>query len=353
MTDKWTELFYAKLLLSLVSIIVFVIVCELLLRLIDPELQYKNQFFPLNRDIDFPEFYKKDKELFWKLRENQTIGSRWFSDISYQINSLGLRGSEIKKEKTCIRILALGNSCTFGWGTSYEECWTRRLEERLNRSHLAKTVEVINAGVPGYSSFQGKVLIKKLATLQPDMVLIMYGWNDHWRAGKGISDAEQTLPPEIVIELQNTLSRLMLYKLMRKVTLSLTEDTTFVRMDDISGRRRVSPEEFSENLKEIIRLAKEFGAVPILVVPPIASLEIYFPETQSNFHMLHKRYQDLIIKVAEYQGVPMVNLQESFESHNDLYNDARGDPIHFNKKGHQVAAETIAEAIAPLVALLE
>jgi len=342
-----------KLTAALGSIVLFVVTAELALRLIDPELPYKNQFFPVNRNIDFPEFYKKDARLFWRLRENQTVESRWFSNLSYQINSLGLRGPEVVKNKHGLRILALGNSCTFGWGVSFEKCCTNLLQKELNETNPEDNIEVVNAGVPEYSSHQGKLFFEDLLSLKPDVVLIMYGWNDHWRAGQEIPDAEQNPHPQIIINLQNMTSRLMLYKFMRKATLTLIEDTTLVRMDDISGKRRVNPDEFSDNLKEIIKIAKENGIQPILVVPPMASLEIYFAGMQSNFHMLHQRYQEIIIRAGLYQDVTVVNLLIPFEKHDDLYDDARGDPIHFNEKGHEIVAKTISDAIALLIDRLD
>ena len=339
---------YVKLMAAAISILAFVTTTELILRLFDPELSYKNQFFPFNRDINFVEFYEKDSEIFWKLRENQTVESRWFSSLSYQINSLGLRGPEVRKEKHGYRILALGNSCTFGWGVPFEKCWTELLESQLNEVIVGDSIEVVNAGVPGYSSYQGKIHLQRLLHLKPDIVLIMFGWNDHWRAGNDISDAEQNSPPQVVIDLQNELSQLMLYKLMRKATLTLTEDTTFVRLDDITGKRRVSQDEFAENLRAIIRIAKVNAVAPVLVVPPVASLNLYFKGIQSNFHMLHARYRDIIVKVGKYQGIPVVNLQIPFDNHNDLYDDAQGDPIHFNARGQRLAAENIAETIMTL-----
>ncbi|MGH8015604.1 MAG: SGNH/GDSL hydrolase family protein [Candidatus Zixiibacteriota bacterium] len=338
---------YFKITIAALSLLLFVFLAEATLRIIDPELFYKNQFFPLNRDVDFPEFYEKDSKLFWKLRPSRTIESRWFSNLSYQINSKGLRGPEIDQEKKGIRILALGNSCTFGWGVSYENCWTVQLQSMLMNANPDNHIEVINAGVPGYTSFQGKILFEKLTELKPDIVLITYGWNDHWQAGHDISDAEQNTPPKFMNDIQNELSKLMLYKFIRKITLSLTEDTVIVSLSDLSGRRRVSPEEFSENLKEIIKTANTNGIKPILLVPPIASLKNYFRETQSNFHLLHQKYQDVILRVGEYESFPVVNLQTVFDNYTDLFEDAHGDPIHFNDHGHQIVAEELAKAITP------
>jgi lysophospholipase L1-like esterase len=338
---------YFKLSAAVLSLAIFLLTSELVLRAIDPELSYKNQFFPLNRDIDFPEFYEKDANLFWKLRKNKTIESRWFSNLTYHINSLGLRGPDFDTEKRGYRILALGNSCTFGWGVPYEQCWTANLQQLLNESTLDTPVEVINAGIPGYTSYQGKILFEKLSHLNPDMVLVTYGWNDHWRAGHEISDAEQSTPPQFILDLQNTLSKLVLYKLIRKAALSVTEDTVFVRLDDITGRRRVSPTEFADNLKDIIKSARDKNIEPVLIIPPIASLENYFRGTQSNFHLLHEKYQEVVVRVGEYQAVPVVNLQRIFDEHQDLFDNAQSDPIHFNARGHQLTAETLYNELMP------
>lgn len=332
-----------KLLATVVSLVVFVALSELVLNIFDPELNYKNQFFPVNRDIDFPEFYKKDTELFWRLREDQTLKSRWFSNLSYRINSAGIRGDEIKDIKVGQRILALGNSCTFGWGVPRENCWTTLLERSLRLKLLDSSLEVVNAGIPGYSSFQGKKYFQELLKLQPDIVLIMFGWNDHWKAGQEISDAEQETPPAIIVSMQNIFSKLKLYKLLRKITLSATEDTQFVRIDDITGKRRVSQEEYFENLTEMIKTSRKHNITPVLLIPPIASLENYFQATRSNLHLLHQKYQEKMLRVSEYQRVEIINLQSAFDNFNTLFDSPQEDPIHFNAQGHEVAALAISE----------
>ena len=344
MTDSFDKkLLLLKFLATVISLVIFVALSELVLNIFDPELNYKNQFFPVNRDIDFPEFYKKDTKLFWRLRENQTLESRWFSDLSYRINFAGIRGDEIKEFKVGKRILALGNSCTFGWGVSIENCWTTLLERNLRRELLDSSLEVINAGTPGYSSFQGKQYFQELLKYQPDIVLIMFGWNDHWKAGKEISDSEQETPPAIVITLQNAFSKLKLYKLLRKFTLSITEDTQFVRIDDITGKRRVSQKEYFQNLTEIIKTARKHNITPVLLIPPIASLANYFEATRSNLHLLHQKYQENMLRVSEYQRVELIDLQSALDNFKTLFDSPEGDPIHFNAQGHELVALAISE----------
>jgi len=342
---------YVKLIGAVVSLIIFVVVAELVLRIVEVNLYYKNQFFPVNRDIDFPEVYEKDPKLFWRFRKNMVTESKMFSYLNYRINSHGLRGPEIRQRKTGYRIIALGNSCTFGWGIPYQITWASRLQQMLNQQVPSGDVEIINAGMPGYSSHQGKIFFaEELLGLNPDMVLVMFGWNDHWKAGHGINDARQQMPHRFILETQNLFSKLKLYQLLRKTVLSSTEKQRLVALDDMSGERRVSQQEFYGNLKSIVRLARDNEIEPVLLVPPIASLENYFGVPKTNLHLLHSLYQKQITRVAELEQVRLVDLQAAFDQYHDLFDAPREDPIHFNIKGHAVVAAAIADQVALLLA---
>lgn len=352
MVDKiYKQPLLLKIVFSLIVLLVFVGAFESVLSFVNIDLYEKNQFFPINRDIDFPEVYKKDKNLFWRFRPNQTINSRAFSDITYKINSDGFRGVELSNNKVDIKILALGNSCTFGWGVAQNNVWTTLLEQQLQTSMPSKKIEVINAGVPGYSSFQGKnyFINELIEKIQPDIVLIMFGWNDQWPAGKNIADAEQKLPNSIVLGVQNKLSKMKMYQFWRKVILSTTEKQETVPLDKQAGKRRVSLVEFRENLQEIIRAAKANNITPILMVPPVASVENYFPGKTSRLHAQHYRYQNQIINTAKYENILVIDHQPIFNQYNDLYDNPNDDPIHFNIKGNYIFSKTILNNLFPVV----
>lgn len=331
----------------LVSIVLFLTISELTLRLLDPDLFFQNQFFPLNRDMDFPQVYNKDHDLFWKFRQDITTESKEFSYLSYHIDKDGFRGDEVLDQKPDLRLLSLGNSCTFGWGVEHDQIFTEQLEKILANQRPGKTVEVINAGVPGYSSYQGlKYYADDLIKYHADIVLIMFGWNDQWTAGGNISDADQQLPPQWVLSLRNVMTRTRLYQLMRKILLSLSEPDGKVEAYHTGGVHRVSTKEFNANLKKIIKLVKENGSQPILLIPPIASLTNYFePGTVSEFHSRHAYYQREVVLAGQYTRTPVVDLQTAFDKYRNLFNDVQADAIHFNHLGHRTAAEVIAVTI--------
>lgn len=335
---------------TLLPLIILLAGAEITLRVINPDLSYKDQSFPLNRDIDFTEYYKFDSQLFWRFRANQTIDSRTFSAINYRINSHGMRGPEFTEQPTGYRILTVGNSCTFGWGVEENSIWARQLETILRKQFPEKGIKVINAGVPGYSSLQGKRYFEnELLALKPNMVVIMLGWNDQWTAGRGIQDKEQPEPLAVLVALQNSLNRFKLYAFLRKLILSNTEAMVAVRLDDLSEPRRVSLSDFAFNLKAIVRTARQNNIQPILLVPPVASLEGYFTGTISDFHSRHELYQRQIIDLAGTEQVPVINLQIPFDQHIDLFDYGQEDPIHFNAAGHKLTAEILADSLIPLL----
>lgn len=105
--------------------------------------------------------------------------------VSYDrahINSLGFRGPEFSpvKQPGELRVVCLGNSVTFGWGVSADSLtYPARLERWLRARYPNQPLRVINAGMPRFNSHDILgVLLQKVVPLQPDIVVILSGWND-------------------------------------------------------------------------------------------------------------------------------------------------------------------------------
>lgn len=104
-------------------------------------------------------------------------GYAWQADI--QVNSSGFRDREFPPEKSpgTLRILALGDSATFGAKLPVEVLWPAELERLLFKSGLE--VEVFNLGVVGYDVLEEVALLEKYGpALDPDLILVAYHPND-------------------------------------------------------------------------------------------------------------------------------------------------------------------------------
>lgn len=169
-----------------------------------PSLRFKQDVKEL-QGIQLPQLVsviRNDPDLFWRLAPHRTLPPEsrpFFGVIS---NGQGLREDhdiEIPKPPLEFRILFLGDSCTFGYGLEIKDGFVDQIEKKLRaEASPGWTVECINAGVPGYSLFQGlRFLETEGLRYQPDLVVVSFGWNDdslwdnmsdeeHWRRGQAL-----------------------------------------------------------------------------------------------------------------------------------------------------------------------
>lgn len=98
-----------------------------------------------------------------------------------RVSSQGLRDREYgEKRADEYRILALGDSTTFGWGVAEEASFPKQLEALLGERCRGKQVSVLNAGTPTFGPWQSlSWLQEKAAAFQPDLVVYtMFPVND-------------------------------------------------------------------------------------------------------------------------------------------------------------------------------
>ena len=97
-------------------------------------------------------------------------------------NSLGYRNDEfpIKKPEGTIRIVALGGSTTYTEKVKDNaKTFTAQLENILKEQYGYSNVQVINAGVPGYNTWESLINLQfRVLDLEPDLVIIYHNTND-------------------------------------------------------------------------------------------------------------------------------------------------------------------------------
>jgi lysophospholipase L1-like esterase len=117
-----------------------------------------------------------DPELIWTFRPNVsgTWGTDEFQETS-AINSLGMRDHEVAPKRAGERrIVAIGDSFTYGHGVQLEESYPKVVERRLAERGVGEPpVTVLNAGQPGYGMDQiYKSFVLRRLALEPDLVLV-------------------------------------------------------------------------------------------------------------------------------------------------------------------------------------
>jgi len=334
--------FHKAVFFSFLSILLFLFIAEVLFRLIDFQKVYPERAFLLNPELSYPRYYKKDAELFWRIRPNQTIKGKFFVDGVYQINSRGYREREFSAEKSpdVMRIICLGNSCTFGWKVNLEQTYPKILEKLLNQNLAQPEFEVINAGMTGYSTFQGvRFLKREILGLHPDIIIFSYGWNDMCPAER--EDKDQRFHPQWVLNLDDFLSRSRFYSFLKFEIMSLLKRKN-QSQDEKKIVYRVSIKDYQENLKELARIAQGSGIKVFFLSIPVSSAKVFLgPGKTSKPHIANRYYNKALREAASEIGVPLIDVALLFEDRGDLYDNGREEFIHYNARGHQVIADAI------------
>jgi lysophospholipase L1-like esterase len=198
-------------------------------------------------------------------------------------NSLGLRGPEVAPTKApgAVRIVAVGDSFTYGVGVHDEETFCARL------AALDPRLEVINAGVNNYGTDQELLALKEQGLpLGPDVVLVCVFWNDlpnsyqRSETGFALRDGVLVHEPPPSLKVPRSMKRAGPMRFSRAYRFLSDRSRVLKRRLGIALglREEVDPRvnDTSEPawalhlalLDEIVRLTREAGAKPMVVVIP-------------------------------------------------------------------------------------
>lgn len=319
----------ARLILAIVALVVAIAVTEIVLRAID--YTYSPVKIGTGVSGDFREehaFHDRhlvyDPALIWRPVSHQ------FSPFNPQ----GFRGAPVVMPKPAgtFRIFALGDSNTFGWDVDEGANWPDQLQMLLKQDD--PRTEVINAGVWGYTSFQGLARFKELLAFQPDMVLVSFGGND----------AQQVHVPDVnYVRNHDRIDRLT--KSTRKFRVAQLAVAGWDYAGMMTAGRgfmpRVSVDEYRSNLREIIRLGHEKGITIVLMTRPFIGVS----DEPQNWKTHAPQYNAATREIAKEEKVPVIDVYEAFHSREKLFDDES----HFGVEGHREAAIMIRDAVLPLI----
>lgn len=308
-----------KLLFAALAVALFFAAAETACRIFRSDLTREQPFWKFgNPHLSQSMIYDHDPVLFWKLKPDNE---------GYEVNSLGYRGKAVgpKKGPNEIRIICLGDSCTFGLGPVHIPAgvtYSALLQKRLQEALPDKTISVLNFGCPGYTSFQGKLLLKRKAVdFNPDVVTAYFGINDVLPA-MGFTDAQQrpmTEPPDIGVNPRRCCTYEALVRLVYGFRLSATPCA--------EGVERVPPADYHENMRQMSAVGRNHGFAVYFMDPP-------YLETDNKVtrlpHLVHQPQIDICgaLQKAQTEGIEPIFGMPDF--------------VHPNLKGHKIIAEFMA-----------
>jgi lysophospholipase L1-like esterase len=104
------------------------------------------------------------------------------------------------KAEGVFRIIVVGDSFTVGGKGQFDDAFSERLERMLNLNIQQRPVEVLNWGIPGYSTAQELSLVKRaVESYHPDLIILEITLNDPELAPYRVTHPNQKASGEIVL----------------------------------------------------------------------------------------------------------------------------------------------------------
>ena len=305
------------------SLLIGIVLCELLLRLLNP------LFGALYPTYDFRQFvFSPNSTYTFRFIPGTVPGVEGPAEM--RTNAWGIRGDEIPANS--YRILALGGSTTLCVVLDQEETWTHLIQAELNTTSPVRTW-VGNVGIDGSKLFDAYHQIRDMVPALPriDTIVLLHGFNDLQYRLIYIDDYAEKLD-----------------FLRKKIAPSRDQTPEFLRlrtMKLLSGYLRYSRNagmrEYADFYQKM-RLKRQNAALIKRTDPPIADALRFYEETLR-----------LIIDETRRQKIRLVLLTQPGLYRNDLnarergllWMGAEGDVMRRDHSGIYYSAPVLARAL--------
>jgi lysophospholipase L1-like esterase len=294
------------------------------------------------------------------LLELQTSRTQFSTTKGYElapnnktINSHGLRDREysLLKPTNTFRILALGDSFTYGHGVRSEETYVKQLEAILNRKlgHHGTRFEVLNAGVPGYNTHQELIHLQEVGLLyNPDAILLGFTMSD---AELGFFGSKNAAAQKWPVQLKEWIKdHFALYQFVRMGLKRLLDRIEAAKYDIEAGGTSVLPIQLAaagktspgwelcrQSLEGLAAISRDRG-IPILIViyPFLGQLDESYPFRDSHA---------LVARTATGYGMGVIDLLPHFTGRDPSGLWVSAKDSHPNASANAIAASGIYEAL--------
>ena len=229
------------------------------------------------------------------------------------------------------RMICYGDSNTEGpIRGAWPEALQHLLAERLSGGGRRYTV--LNAGVAGYSSYQGLRRFRDEAgTYDPDVIVVAFGWND-LPAAIGVPDKAFRLPAPAHLFLERLLLHYHLYRAIKYYLGTRARPSP----PAVEAPPRVSLDDYIQNLHGFLDEGRRHGMAAVFLTRPhrrSAEETAQDPTWMRNLPV----YNRALLAFAKEQGAVAIDMQRLLSNHQEWF----ADECHLTAEGHQRMADMI------------
>jgi lysophospholipase L1-like esterase len=293
--------------------------------------------------------FEGDPLLLWRLKPNLNRVVWDFTVLS--TNGEHFRSDYPIKSKTpgTFRIVCLGDSVTFGYRvpvvwpdkpTDYDPDWLpfpMLLEKQLTAANPDRSIEGIAMAVPGYTSHQGLAWLQRdIGYLQPDLLVVDFGWND--ASFSDVPDREAIRTGWYAVGVRWLIDH----------SQAFAHATHWLRSRNApppGATRprpvpRVSEEEYVNNIRSIVQLGRAHGAQVIVMAAPYRDIT-----TNPVEGKVMVRYREALRTAMQQSQVPFLQIIELTENAAPANEGWFGELIHPNHMGHRLIASELLKLL--------
>ncbi|MCR5661754.1 MAG: hypothetical protein K6G50_06465 [bacterium] len=250
-----------------------------------------------------------------------------------------------KKPDNTYRIIFMGDSQAISDLKQVYTFYTypKLVEQKAKAQNLkapeGKNLEIINAGISGYTSYQGYLILSSyLLDLEPDLVMPAFGYHE---ASPAITADKDAFPENKYLwKIRSTLYKSEIFLLFRNLSLHLQAEIADKGGNSVKHRTcRVTIPDFKKNLKRFITLGNEHNFRVIFITEPYH----YYKDYQRT-----KPYRIAEKEVAAKLDVPVIDACEKFRDFSSKELDEFfeiNDMVHFRRPGAEKMADIVLEGL--------
>jgi hypothetical protein len=347
-----------KILLVIISPIVFLGICELTIRIFAPQIHGWIGENPHGADPVLERVFRPNMSAGYIASNGRRI--------SIHTNSMGFRGTREydAKDSLVFRIAGLGDSFTQGAGVNDDETYLSIWEQLVNASAGgARRMEAVNMGVDTYGTIKERIFLERYGlAMQPDLITIGFLPNDLWD-NMGWMERQQNINVTAGAERKDDIAPLSpLIGLVYK----LKENSHFViwlgkKLMSIPGVYKFAyhnrPDKFDftnpsnqqvigkayalvdEELGRIANLADSISAkVAVISIPTRYQMVMGVDDENGDIRYL----DNLLAASCRQRGIEFVPLLDTLRAANRIRECYFPMDGHLNLDGHRVVGEYLA-----------